>query len=77
MENGRFFEVHKCHETEDYEHIFYKLYKCPTVFVEIMSVFKKCGIDINIKNLKTLVVGYNLTHTDYVYVNIALTIVGF
>ena len=44
---------------------------------KIKAVFKKCGIENNIQDLKTIVVGYKITHTDYFYVNVILTVVGF
>ena len=67
----------QCHELEDYEHVFTTCSSVQLFWEKVISVFKKCGIESNIKTLKAIVVGYKVSHTDYMYVNIILTIVGF
>ena len=66
-----------CGGIEDYEHVFVNCLNVQVFWRKIVSIFKTCGIERDIQNLKTLVVGYKITHTDYFYVNIFLTIVGF
>lgn len=66
-----------CNVIEDYDHVFIECAHVQLYWSKILELFKKCGIEANIKNIKTLLIGYKISNSDYFYVNMILSVIGF
>ena len=66
-----------CEINESYEHLFINCTEIQSFWTKIITVFKKCGIESDVKTLKNILIGYRTNLPEYSAVNTLFSLIGF
>jgi len=68
---------HICNVVETYEHVFIDCPAVNLVWDLVSECFSTYGITQPIRNLAYIVLGYNISNPEYLFVNLIFSILGF
>ena len=66
-----------CKVVEDYEHVFITCKAVRPLWERLLPIFRLSGFENNLQSLKTLIIGYSITHKCYNDVNMIFNLIGF
>ena len=66
-----------CNEVDNMEHLFVRCSLVTNFWNRITDTFKALGINKEIRNIKSIVIGYNTENASYYEINLIFSIIGF